>query len=577
MPGLFIPQPRGVVGTGLNVGQGARYDNALYPQAFGARGDGVTDDTEALQAWLDATASLGRRGRLPAGTYLISATLNVNNPDDAEDYYVGGVIEGDGHNLSIIKWDGATGDGSPMMVWSRYSSELRGIKLDGDYKASYGLVLHSASYSEISPSITQTRQHAIVVDNEWDGLAHGTNFECVLWRPLIRECGIVSAAALTITGADGGTYTLTVNGETTAALAYNADAATILAALEAACADAKRFSAATGVFQVEGASSPFAVYFYGVNSGEANVVSIDDALLTGPGAVSATFVATTGSRANGVHFNGIDGTNNSNSAIAIVEPTILGCVGHGILLQATGNKIYGGIYEANRDAAIYQKGEPAGSFTTDNMVQWPWMEGNGAGMINERTVRTWAALPQGGLQQMYDVSDASNASLRMGNASFAVLHQRASDSAGNATSLGINEAGYGLQQYVLAAGAGTVQPVHVSNPTDPAIVNVTHSASGARALDFSVASTYNITLDDDITALTLNPVADGHLVTIRVHHATVANKTIGWPTGALGVAWIGGAAPTLGTGGVGSIDIVKIRYSSTHTKWLEESRALGVE
>ena len=48
-------------------------------KSFDATGDGVTDDTAAIQAWLDAVlASNGVPGFLPAGDYLITSQLTVD-------------------------------------------------------------------------------------------------------------------------------------------------------------------------------------------------------------------------------------------------------------------------------------------------------------------------------------------------------------------------------------------------------------------------------------------------------------------------------------------------------------------
>ena len=44
---------------------------------FGAKGDGVTDDTGAIQAALDSLANGGGVANLPAGSYLISAALKI--------------------------------------------------------------------------------------------------------------------------------------------------------------------------------------------------------------------------------------------------------------------------------------------------------------------------------------------------------------------------------------------------------------------------------------------------------------------------------------------------------------------
>lgn len=47
----------------------------VYPEDFGAEGDGVTDDAEALQAWADALSSVDYIGRGSAGIYMTSETI----------------------------------------------------------------------------------------------------------------------------------------------------------------------------------------------------------------------------------------------------------------------------------------------------------------------------------------------------------------------------------------------------------------------------------------------------------------------------------------------------------------------
>jgi Pectate lyase superfamily protein len=47
---------------------------------YNAKGDGVTDDTKAIQAALDA-AKANEAVYLPASTYLISSTLNISRPN----------------------------------------------------------------------------------------------------------------------------------------------------------------------------------------------------------------------------------------------------------------------------------------------------------------------------------------------------------------------------------------------------------------------------------------------------------------------------------------------------------------
>jgi hypothetical protein len=50
-------------------------DGPLSPRQFGAKGDGTTDDTRALKAWLDAVAKSGD-GYCPAGIYRVGAQLD---------------------------------------------------------------------------------------------------------------------------------------------------------------------------------------------------------------------------------------------------------------------------------------------------------------------------------------------------------------------------------------------------------------------------------------------------------------------------------------------------------------------
>jgi len=68
---------------GLGAGEVARsllswlLDQPVDAKAFGATGNGVTDDTAALQAWLTYVIANNRRGLLPQGNYLISAALTI--------------------------------------------------------------------------------------------------------------------------------------------------------------------------------------------------------------------------------------------------------------------------------------------------------------------------------------------------------------------------------------------------------------------------------------------------------------------------------------------------------------------
>lgn len=72
------------LGTAVNTGSGfvtyaqhALSGAGITPYAYAAIGNGVADDTTALQNWLNASASAGQTAFCSAGTYKITKTLNV--------------------------------------------------------------------------------------------------------------------------------------------------------------------------------------------------------------------------------------------------------------------------------------------------------------------------------------------------------------------------------------------------------------------------------------------------------------------------------------------------------------------
>lgn len=105
-------------------------------RSYGAAGDGVADDTAALQAALDELTQPGKPAvlRLPAGTYRITRSLTITA--SANTYGLG--IVGDDPATTRIVWDGPVGE--PMLVVDGgLNSTFARITWDGRSRAGYGV------------------------------------------------------------------------------------------------------------------------------------------------------------------------------------------------------------------------------------------------------------------------------------------------------------------------------------------------------------------------------------------------------------------------------------------------------
>lgn len=93
------------------------YNNVITE--FGAIGDGVADDTAAIQAGLDYLNSTGGCLYFPTGRYRITSALSETFTYSTASSIKRPSIKGDGSGLSVIVWDGTNSPNTFMMTLQR--------------------------------------------------------------------------------------------------------------------------------------------------------------------------------------------------------------------------------------------------------------------------------------------------------------------------------------------------------------------------------------------------------------------------------------------------------------------------
>lgn len=124
---------------------------------FGAVGDGIADDTAAIQAAIDSGAT---DIEVPDGTYLISSTLNIDESAVRLRGQNGANWDALSGFKTIFKWVGSAGQtvvkfSTPSGAgnYKRYGQGISGIYVDGNFLAGIGVELVSV-YGLISNGLT---------------------------------------------------------------------------------------------------------------------------------------------------------------------------------------------------------------------------------------------------------------------------------------------------------------------------------------------------------------------------------------------------------------------------------------
>lgn len=114
---------------------------------FGAKGDGVTDDTAAIQAAIDyiSNATVGTVN-IPAGIYIISSTLTVTGKVS---------LVGEGMFETIIRWAGVVGGKMLNQTGLTAGARWHGFTLDSNGVAAIGLSIDRMELCEVSSLCSQ--------------------------------------------------------------------------------------------------------------------------------------------------------------------------------------------------------------------------------------------------------------------------------------------------------------------------------------------------------------------------------------------------------------------------------------
>lgn len=165
---------------------------------FGAVGDGVHDDTAAIQRALDELRTISTNDwsvlYFPRGRYRITSTLATRRETHQD--YLGGSIVGEDPQATVIAWDGPAGQ--DMLHYDAWYTKLSRLTFDGATRARVGVYRGDSfsTYNELSDLVLQDLEIGIQLGG---GLAHGQHSgqaEHAIVRSTFRRCskmGVLSS------------------------------------------------------------------------------------------------------------------------------------------------------------------------------------------------------------------------------------------------------------------------------------------------------------------------------------------------------------------------------------------------
>ena len=146
---------------------------------FGAKGDGTTDDTTAIQNAINVVGSAGIYGTIyfPAGTYKITSTLNVKNPIFLQGAGAGAGGYPTGPTPTLLSWAGGA---APMIIFGSNGSSpfngggIKDMSIDANQLATGCLKIIDCVHSDFANlGLYQGTQRLLEITNS-PGVAYPT-------------------------------------------------------------------------------------------------------------------------------------------------------------------------------------------------------------------------------------------------------------------------------------------------------------------------------------------------------------------------------------------------------------------
>lgn len=136
---MSVPPPALVVAMDDTEALGPFASWADAKRDYGAVGDGVADDTAALQKALDDLGWKKPVVYLPAGKYRITSSLKINGSPSTGGFWLGGVgLVGESADATQIVWAGPAGD-AMLIQNGGFNTRYSRITWDGKGTAGYGV------------------------------------------------------------------------------------------------------------------------------------------------------------------------------------------------------------------------------------------------------------------------------------------------------------------------------------------------------------------------------------------------------------------------------------------------------